>query len=111
MAAKNPSPWYYASPTGGLTDATSHQLTPAVPTQRNFCSGFQMANKSATASEIVILDGATVIWRGYSPASASKSDSFNFDPPLVSSPGNALNVQMVTTATQTIVSAQGFVDV
>ena len=110
MVDKPASPWYYAAPTGGLTDNTSHTLTAGVTNQRNFLTALQFNNAGTTASEIVILDNATVIWRGYAPASAAHGEEANFDPPLQSSKGNALNVQMVTTGSATRVSAQGFID-
>lgn len=116
MAQKCASPWFFAGATGGITDAISHALVAGIAASgnagalRQFLSAIQFANKSATASEITILDGATVIWRGYAAASAAHAEEVNFDPPLQSSPGNALNVAMVTTATATIVSAQGFTD-
>lgn len=112
------SPWTYASATGGITNTTAVQLVAGVSVampngaanakQRNFLSALQYHNSAATASEITVLDGSTVIWRGYAPASMTYPALVEFPVALQSSPGNALNVQMGTTATATRVSAQGF---
>lgn len=110
MASKPASPWSYAGITGGIVDTNPVTMAAAQTGVRNFLSNLQYANKSATASEIVIQDNATVIWRGYAPASASTVQTFTFDPPLFTSVNSPLKVALVTTATATIVSAQGFID-
>lgn len=111
MVDKPASPWYYAGATGGITNTTAVDLTPAaVAGQRYFLSNLQYAN-SATASEIVIQDstGPTVIWRGYAPTGGQEF-WIEFDPPLQSVANSKLQVVMVTTASATRVSAQGFID-
>jgi len=113
MVDKPASPWYYAGATGGITNNTAVTLTPgAVAGQRYFLTALQFANTSITASEIVIIDGATsnVIWRGYAAPSAAHAEEVNFDPPLQSAQGSSLQLQMVTAGSATRVSAQGFVD-
>lgn len=111
MTTRYGSPWAYAGATGGITDTASHALAAAAGgAMRNYLCSLQFSNKSATASEIVVLDGATVIWRGYAPASQTLMNEATFDPPLQGSTNTAMNVAMITTATATIVSAQGFVD-
>ena len=108
MAEKLASPIYYSSLTGGITTVTPDTIAGGLAGFRNFLSGLQYANKSATASEIVVLDNATVIWRGYAPASATNTTNVVFDPPLQTVSNSPLKVGMVTTATATVVSAQGF---
>jgi len=67
-----------------------------------------VANANATASEIVIKDGAsTVIWRMYLAANAP-IQSIKFVTPLQSSANSALNVACITTGTQTYINAQGY---
>jgi hypothetical protein len=110
MAIKPASPIYYSSATGGLTTTTADTIAAAQAGLRNFLSALQFTNKSATASEIVVLDNATVIWRGYAPASATATSQIVFDPPLQTAANSPLKVGMVTTATATVVSAQGFTD-
>jgi len=60
-------------------------------------------NTSAVASEFVILDGATALWRGYVAAVTSTGMLYQkgFQSPLVGTANTALNVQMTTTATAT----------
>jgi hypothetical protein len=108
MAEKLQSAIYYSSATGGLTTTTADNIGTPLAGFRTFLSGLQYANKSATASEIVVLDNATVIWRGYAPASATSPVSIVFDPPLAGSTNTQMKVAMITTATATVVSAQGF---
>lgn len=113
MVDKPASPWYYAGVTGGITDTTAVDLTPSgVAGQRYFLTNLQYTNKSATASEIIIRDstGPTTVWRGYAGASQTQPTWIEFDPPLQSLANSKLQVAMVTTATATIVSAQGFID-
>lgn len=113
MVTKPASPWYYAGATGGITDTTAVDLTPAgVSGQRYFLSALQYLNTSATASEIVIQKktGTAVVWRGHAPASMTFPASIVFDPPLQGLADDTLQVKMVTTSTATIVSAQGFID-
>src|SRR6185503_2946235 len=103
----------YAGATGGITDTTAVTVSAAaVSGQRNFLSGLQYLNTSATASEIIIQDstGPATVWRGYAPASGTQLQTINFDPPLQSVPNSTLQVKMVTTGPATRVSAQGFID-
>lgn len=60
------------------------------------------------ASEIVVKDGSTVIWRGDAPALMTSPAGVLFAVPLEGTANTALNVAMITTATTTRVSAQGF---
>lgn len=101
--------WAYASPTGGLTDTSDATAKAASGAGiRNYVGAIQAANSSATASEIVIKDGAsTVLWRGYLPAT-SGTLSVRFDPPLRGTANTATVVAMITTGTATRVSIQGY---
>lgn len=101
--------WAYASGTGGLTTTTDAVAATAPgATLRNYVTGIQFANSAAVASEIVIKDGSTVIWRGYVPATTANMNSMTFTPPLKASLNAAINIAMITTATATRVSAQGY---
>lgn len=101
----------YASPTGGLTDTTSTQIAASAGVGvRNYLTALQFAN-TGVASEIVILDGAAVIWRGYAAATTGAMTTIAFAVPLKGSAATAMNVQMVTTASATRISAQGFTGV
>lgn len=102
--------WQYAGVTGGIT-TTSDTAIAAAPTgagARNYLASLQFKNTSAVASEIVIKDGSTVIWRGQVSASMTAMQTVNFLPPLRTSPNTAMNVALITTGTASIVSAQGY---
>lgn len=100
--------WAYSGVTGGITDTNNVEIAAAgAAGVRNYCHGIQYFNSAAVASEIVIKDGATIIWRGFAPASMTVPVSVRFDPPLRGTAATAMNVVMITTATATRVSAQG----
>jgi hypothetical protein len=103
------SRWGYAGVTGGITDTSDVVLAAAGGASvRNYVVALQYHNTSAVASEIVVKDGSTVIWRGYAPATMTRPVDIVFPVPLKGTANTAMNVAMITTATATIVSAQGF---
>lgn len=103
------SAFQFAGATGGITGTADVALAAAGGAGvRNYLTAIQFKNTSAVASEIVIKDGATVIWRGQVSASMTVMDGWTFNPPLRGTANTALNVAMLTTATATIVSAQGY---
>lgn len=75
---------------------------------RNYVNGFQYQNTNATATEIVIKDGATVIWRGYASASMAVPANITFDQPLRGTAATALNVACITTAANVYMNVQGY---
>jgi hypothetical protein len=75
---------------------------------RNYVTAVQYQNTSATASEIQIQDGATVIWRGQAAASMAVPAVIALPTPLRGSAATALNVQMITTGSNTFVNLQGY---
>lgn len=75
---------------------------------RNYTTALQYQNTSATASDIQILDGATVLWRGHAPANMALPASIQWPTPLRGTAATALNVQLVTTGTNTLVNLQGY---
>jgi len=101
--------WRYAAESGGIVNKTDNVLVAAAGAGiKNYLTGLSVANASATASEIVIKDGAlTVIWRMYLAANAP-IQSIEFSTPLQSSANTALNVACITTGTQTYINAQGY---
>jgi hypothetical protein len=113
MVDKPASPWYYAGAAGGITNTTAVVVTPAaVSGQRYFLTNLQFQNSAAVASEMVIRNttGSVVLWRGYVNASMTSAGWFTFDPPLQSLANDTLEVVLLTNATATRVSAQGFLD-
>jgi len=101
--------WQYAAASGGITNTSDVALVAAQGAGiKNYLTGLSVANANATASEIVIKDGAsTVIWRMYLAANAP-IQSIKFVTPLQSSANTALNVACITTGTQTYINAQGY---
>ena len=101
--------WQYAAASGGIVNTADNVLIAAAGANiKNYLTGFSVANANATASEIVIKDGAsTVIWRMYLAANAPIK-SIEFVTPLQSSANTALNVACITTGTQTYINAQGY---
>ena len=75
---------------------------------RNYVTAVQFQNTSATASEIQIQDGATVIWRGQAAASMVAPAVILLPTPLRGTAATALNVQLITTGSNTFVNLQGY---
>lgn len=102
--------WSYAAASGGITNTTDVVLRAAGGAGvRNYLTSLQVTNESATATEVVIKDGAAVIWRDVFDGDGPKAGSvIRFDPPLRGSANTALNVACITTGTKTYVNAQGY---
>lgn len=75
---------------------------------RRYITGLQVKGTNAVATEIVLKDGATVIWRGHLSASMVNSDSYQFAIPLKTTANAALNFACITTAANVYVAAQGY---
>lgn len=102
--------WQYAGPSGGITDTSDDVIVAAAGAGiRNYLSSLQIYNASTTATEVVIKDGSTVIWRMEFDADGGAAGiSINFANPLRSSANTALNVACITTGTKVYVNAQGY---
>lgn len=105
--------WNYASASGGITGTAVVALAAAAGAGlKNYLTGISIQNASATiATEVLILDGATVLWRGYLGIGSllNSAVGITFSSPLKTSANVALNVQCVTTASQIYVNAQGYI--
>lgn len=101
--------WTFAAPSGGIIVATDVVLIGAGGAGlRRYLTAMDIRNASASvATEVVIKDGATVIWRGQFPVN-SPFEPLVFPTPLKSSINAALNVQCITTAAQVYINAQGY---
>lgn len=100
--------WSYASAAGGIVNTTDVVLASATASVRRYITSMQLKNISATATEVVLKDGATIIWRGHVSASMTTSEEIIFNNPLRTTAGAALNVACITTAAAVYVNAQGF---
>lgn len=76
---------------------------------RNYINGFQYQNTNATATEVVIKDGATVIWKGFASANMNLPANISFDQPLRGSSATAVNVACITTGANVIINIQGYI--
>jgi hypothetical protein len=100
--------WSFASPAGGVVNTTDVVLAAAAGAGlRRYITGLQLSNANATATEVVLKDGATVIWRGQLPANAPNV-AIQFPDPLKTTANTALNFACITTAAAVYVNAQGF---
>lgn len=75
---------------------------------RNYMTNLQFINTGATATEIVIKDGATVIWRGFAPANMTSMYDCHFITPLKGTAATALNIGVVTAAGNVYFNCQGY---
>lgn len=110
--AMTASRWQYAPPTGGIANSTTAVVVMAAAGAgvRNYMARLQITTSTlATGSEIVVLDGAAVIWRGY-VGTVSGSQDHQFDIPLRGSANTSMLVQMISASTTGNVycNAQGF---
>lgn len=107
----------YAIPEADWNYSLAAPITTAVSTAvkaagaagfRNYVTGCQIQNTGATATEIQILDGATVIWRGMLPASMMAIADINFNTPLRGTAATAVNVNVVTAGGNVYFNVQGY---
>lgn len=100
--------WTYNG-AGAVTNTSDVPLKGAAAAGiRNYLTGIQIQNTNATATEVVIKDGSTVIWRGYAAASMTGIHSILFETPLRTTAATALNFACITTGSNTYVNAQGY---
>lgn len=104
--------WSYAAASGGIVNTTDVAVAAAAGAGlRRYLTGISIQNASATiATEVVIKDGATIIWRGYVGTSAllNSAVSIVFPTPLKTTANTALNVACITTGAAVYVNAQGY---
>lgn len=107
--------WSYAAESGGITSTSDVPIKAAAGAGRyNYLTSIQLMNADASvASEVVVKDGSTVIYRTYLPAMAASTApvpvQVHFNPPLVGSNNTALNVAAITDSAKVYVNAQGYV--
>jgi len=102
--------WSSAAAAGGITNTTDVVLGAAAGAGlRRFVTALQLKNAGTVATEVVLKDGSTVIWRGHLGASMTFSESHQFADPLRTTANTALNLACITTGAQVYVNAQGFI--
>lgn len=107
--------WQASSGETALATTTVTALKTAGATGvRNYITGIQLYNNSATVSTLAsILDGAsTVIWTGYLPATTAALPvvplNITFPTPLKGTAATAINIRLGTTASSVFYNAQGY---
>lgn len=101
--------WQYAAAAGGIVNTTDVAIKAAGAAGiRNYVTRLDIRNASATATEFVIKDGATVIWRQALPASMAAPVEFTFPSPLRGTAATALNVACLTTGAAVYINASGY---
>ncbi|OKP91414.1 hypothetical protein [Paenibacillus sp. P32E] len=100
--------WQYASAGAIINTTDVVAKTAGAASVRNYVTGLQVKNTNAVATEFVIKDGATVIWRGYLPASMINADIIDFPTPLRGTAATAVNVACITTGASVYANVQGY---
>lgn len=111
MSMSTGSDWSYAPPAGGLVNTTAVALVAGVSGVRQYLASLQLTNPHATvATEVVVTDGSggPVLFRTMAAAVSKDTDPISFECPLVSTRGNGLFVQCVTTGASVYANAQGY---
>ena len=102
--------WQAAAVAGGILNTTDVVLRAAAAAGiRNYVTSIDLRNAHPTvATEVVIKDGATVIWRQLLAAAMPAPVEITFPTPLRGTAATAVNVACLTTGAQVYVNAQGF---
>lgn len=109
QSANAPASWKYTAASGGITDTSDVTLVAAAGAQKsNYLTSIDVCNKSATATEVVIKDGSTIIWRSSFGASMLAPVSIPLS--LASTSNTPLKAACITTGTATYINAQGYQD-
>lgn len=92
--------WSYAPPAGGYTNSTADvAIKAAVTLKKNYLTSIEVSIgvALANATELVIKDGAAIVYRCSLPVTAGVHPPIYFDPPLRNAAVNtAFNIAAVT---------------
>ena len=91
--------WAYAAASGGIVNTTTAVVakTAAGAGVRNYVLSAQCGHDAlGAAPEMVILDGATVVWRQKLQTGAQEAIDINFNPPLRGTANTAVSIQTLT---------------
>lgn len=95
--------------TGALTTATAVAARTAGTTGiRNYVASLQYQNTSATATTVLVQDGASTIAQFNAPASMAAPATVVFSIPLRGTAATALNVNCGTAGANVLINVQGF---
>lgn len=100
--------WQFAVPSAKIDTTDSVLKAAGAAGVRNYVTAIQMINTNAVATEVVVKDGATVIWRGFLQASMLDTIAIQFPTPLKGTAATAMNFACITTGANVYVNAQGY---
>lgn len=112
--ATSENDWQASSGITALATTTSTQLVAAgAASIRNFVTGCQIVNTSATVSTTVsVLDGSTVLWTSFLPATTAALQvlpiNVDFPTPLRGTAATAMNIQLGTVSANVYYNCQGY---
>jgi hypothetical protein len=75
---------------------------------RNYVTNVQFINTGATATEVTVKDGSTVVWRGFAPANMTSMYDCHFLTPLKGTAATAMNFGVVTAGGNVYFNLQGY---
>lgn len=102
-------PEYDFQYSGTLTTTTAAAIKAAGAAGiRNYLTALQYQNTNATASTVIILDGASAIATFNAPASMAQPAIITFPTPLKGTAATALNINCGTTGASILANAQGY---
>lgn len=102
--------WSYAAAAGGIINTTGVTIKAVAGAGiRNYITAIQIANASATATDVQIRDGAggTVIWRGYASANMPLTP-IPLPSPIKGSANTLVEAACGTTGAAVYLNAQGY---
>jgi hypothetical protein len=102
--------WAYATPSGTpIANTTDVVIKAAAAGKRHCVASMQIYNTHATVSTLVVVkDGTTVIWTGYTKAAGAGWCEVMLGVPLRTSINAALSVACITTGSSVFVNMQGY---
>ncbi len=101
--------WQFAAAAGGIINTNDVVLKAAAAAGiRNYVTSIDIRNAHASiATEVVLKDGATVIWRQLLPAAMPAPVEITFPTPLRGTAATAMNLACLNTGAQVYGHAQG----
>lgn len=101
--------WQYAGVAGGIIDTVDKVAKAAGAAGiRNYVTGVDLINVGTVATEFVIKDGATVVWRTFLPANMTTPVDVTFSTPLRGTAATAVNLACITTGAAVYANTQGY---
>lgn len=101
--------WSYAAASGGIINTTDVALAAAAGAGlRRYLTSITLSNNSATATEVVIKDGATTVIARYMLPANAPTVMIRLADPIKTTANAALNVACISSGAAVYVNAQGY---